>query len=189
MADDAFGAGAASEDDEQGLVAGDESSDDASDNDSVASPVAHPDDMASDNDDSDAESQASADAEEQAKRAAFFAPDEKVKQADLKSVSSFQQFSLSRPILRGLASLSFTAPTPIQTRAVPVALQGLDVVGSAVTGSGKTAAFLLPILERLLYRPRKVPERFVVIGLVDILNRHHSPIPQSETIRETKRVN
>ncbi|KAJ9620400.1 nucleolar DEAD-box protein required for synthesis of 60S ribosomal subunit [Knufia peltigerae] len=163
VADDAFGAGAASEDDEQDSGAAGESDDDPSDSESVASPVAHPDDMPSDDEGSDAESQASADAEEQAKRAAFFAPEEKVKQADLKTVSSFQQFSLSRPILRGLASLSFTAPTPIQTRAVPVALQGLDVVGSAVTGSGKTAAFLLPILERLLYRPRKVPTTRVAI--------------------------
>ena len=81
----------------------------------------------------------------------------------IKSASSFQQFSLSRPILRGLAALTFTTPTPIQVRAIPIALQGLDVVGSAVTGSGKTAAFLLPILERLLYRPRKVPTTRVAI--------------------------
>lgn len=131
----------------------------ASDNDSVASPTAHPDDLAS-----DAESETSqSDAEENAKRAAFFAPEDIAPVPDLKSTSSFQQFSLSRPILRGLASLYFTTPTPIQVRAIPVALQGLDVVGSAVTGSGKTAAFLLPILERLLYRPRKVPTTRVAI--------------------------
>ncbi|KIV89122.1 hypothetical protein PV10_08721 [Exophiala mesophila] len=136
-----------------------EEDDSASDNNSVASPTAHPDDLAS-----DAESETSqSDAEEDAKRAAFFAPEHKAAAPDLKTVSSFQQFSLSRPILRGLASLHFTTPTPIQVRAIPVALQGLDVVGSAVTGSGKTAAFLLPILERLLYRPRKVPTTRVAI--------------------------
>ncbi|KAK7894696.1 nucleolar DEAD-box protein required for synthesis of 60S ribosomal subunit [Exophiala xenobiotica] len=163
VADDAFGAGAASEDEEEGSDSEEEADEDASDNDSVASPVAHPDDLASADENSDAESDASADAEEQAKRAAFFAPEEKADRPSIKSVSSFQQFSLSRPILRGLAALSFTAPTPIQVRAIPVALQGLDVVGSAVTGSGKTAAFLLPILERLLYRPRKVPTTRVAI--------------------------
>ncbi|KAI1610313.1 adenosinetriphosphatase [Exophiala viscosa] len=165
LAPDTFGAEAASEDEDDDAESADgeeAENDDASDNDSVASPTAHPDDLASEQ--SDAESQTSdADPEEQAKRDAFFAPEEKAKTPNLKSVSSFQQFSLSRPILRGLATLSFTTPTPIQVRAIPVALQGLDVVGSAVTGSGKTAAFLLPILERLLYRPRKVPTTRVAI--------------------------
>ncbi|KIV80759.1 hypothetical protein PV11_08237 [Exophiala sideris] len=165
LAPDTFGADAASEDEDAEDVSGDEEEaddNDASDNDSVASPTAHPNDIASEQ--SDVESIASdADPEEQAKRDAFFAPEEKAKTPNLKSVSSFQQFSLSRPILRGLATLSFTTPTPIQVRAIPVALQGLDVVGSAVTGSGKTAAFLLPILERLLYRPRKLPTTRVAI--------------------------
>ncbi|KAK5047934.1 nucleolar DEAD-box protein required for synthesis of 60S ribosomal subunit [Exophiala bonariae] len=168
VAPDTFGAGVdhdeeeepvseAEQDDEQ-----DSEDEDASDDDSVASPTAHPDDLASDQ--SDAESETSKpDREEQAKREAFFAPEDKTKQPSTKTTSSFQQFSLSRPILKGLTSLSFTAPTPIQVRAIPVALQGLDVVGSAVTGSGKTAAFLLPILERLLYRPRKVPTTRVAI--------------------------
>lgn len=168
VAPDTFGAGI--DLDDEGELGSDADQDeeqhsedeDASDGDSVASPTAHPDDLASDH--SDAESDTSEpDREEQAKRAAFFAPEDKTKQPNTKTASSFQQFSLSRPILRGLTSLSFTAPTPIQVRAIPVALQGLDVVGSAVTGSGKTAAFLLPILERLLYRPRKVPTTRVAI--------------------------
>ena len=170
LAEDAFGAEAASVDEEQHSEAQEEQQDDedddaASDSDSVASPTAHPDDFASDH--SDAVSQTSIeddDEEEAAKRAAFFAPEDKTPQpSTISASSSFQQFSLSRPILRGLAALSFATPTPIQVRAIPIALQGLDVVGSAVTGSGKTAAFLLPILERLLYRPRKVPTTRVVI--------------------------
>ena len=133
----------------------------ASDSDSVASPTTHPDDLVSDQ--SDAESQTSASEQDDLeKRAAFFAPEKQPIKPNT-SASSFQQFNLSRPILRGLASLNFTDPTPIQLRAIPVALQGLDVVGSAVTGSGKTAAFLLPILERLLFRPRKVPTTRVAI--------------------------
>lgn len=170
LASDVFGAEAASEDEEPDSDAkdrdnGDAVDDSASDSDSMASPTAHPDDIASDQDHSDAESETSvsSDPEEKAKRAAFFAPEDENARPNVKSASSFQQFSLSRPILRGLAALSFTSPTPIQVRAIPVALQGLDVVGSAVTGSGKTAAFLLPILERLLYRPRKVPTTRVAI--------------------------
>lgn len=172
LAPDVFGANALSEEeDEEKESANEEESEgeegnngeeDASDDDSVASPTAHPDDLASEQSDADSDTSAP-DLEEQAKRAAFFAPEDKTATANVKSASSFQQFSLSRPILKALAALSFAAPTPIQARAIPVALQGLDVVGSAVTGSGKTAAFLLPILERLLYRPRKVPTTRVAI--------------------------
>ncbi|EXJ85376.1 hypothetical protein A1O1_05740 [Capronia coronata CBS 617.96] len=174
LAEDTFGANAASEDEDEASAgeedgeededSGEEAQEDenASDDDSVASPTAHPDDLASEHSDSESDTSTS-DAEEQAKRAAFFAPEDKTATAQVKSAASFQQFSLSRPILKALAALSFTAPTPIQARAIPVALQGLDVVGSAVTGSGKTAAFLLPILERLLYRPRKVPTTRVAI--------------------------
>jgi ATP-dependent RNA helicase DDX27 len=71
--------------------------------------------------------------------------------------------SLSRPIQKGLAAIGFTEPTPIQSKTIPIAMQGKDVVGGAETGSGKTAAFLIPILERLLYRPKKVPTTRVAI--------------------------
>jgi ATP-dependent RNA helicase DDX27 len=65
--------------------------------------------------------------------------------------------------MKGLASVGFTEPTPIQLKTIPVALLGKDVVGGAETGSGKTAAFIIPILERLLYRPKKVPTTRVAI--------------------------
>ncbi|GAB1199102.1 nucleolar DEAD-box protein required for synthesis of 60S ribosomal subunit [Aspergillus pseudonomiae] len=180
MAEDAFGMGADGEDEsgqsdaqesasEDGHAGSDdENSDDedddaASDNDSVATPVQHPDDVASDNDGSDAESEV--DAEEEAKRKAFFAPEEQTSEQSAAELSkrSFQEFNLSRPILRGLAAVNFTNPTPIQRKTIPVALLGKDIVGSAVTGSGKTAAFVVPILERLLFRPRKVPTSRVAI--------------------------
>ena len=66
---------------------------------------------------------------------------------------TFSELGLSRPLLRAVQQLGFTAPTPIQRRTIPLALAGHDVAGSAVTGSGKTASYLLPILERLLYKP------------------------------------
>ncbi|KAK7483044.1 hypothetical protein BaRGS_00025707, partial [Batillaria attramentaria] len=66
---------------------------------------------------------------------------------------AFQDMNISRPLLKGLASLNFEKPTPIQAACIPVALKGRDLCACAVTGSGKTVAFMLPILERLLYRP------------------------------------
>lgn len=50
--------------------------------------------------------------------------------------------------------MNFVTPTPIQAATIPVALAGRDVCGCAATGTGKTAAYMLPTLERLLYRPR-----------------------------------
>ncbi|KAI1430977.1 P-loop containing nucleoside triphosphate hydrolase protein [Xylaria sp. CBS 124048] len=136
----------------------DDDDDAASDNDSVATPVDHPDDA----DQSDA-SDEEEDAEEAAKREAFFAPEETVPIQKTGSKASFQTMSLSRPILRGLNSVGFATPTPIQAKTIPIALEGRDLVGGAVTGSGKTAAFVVPILERLLYRPNKIPTSRVVI--------------------------
>lgn len=135
-----------------------EDGDAASDNDSVATPIGHPDD---DEDGSDSDNEE--DAEEAAKRDAFFAPEETAKPGKKDTAGTFQTMSLSRPILRGLANVGFAKPTPIQAKAIPIALMGKDLVGGAVTGSGKTAAFVVPILERLLYRPKKVPTTRVVI--------------------------
>jgi ATP-dependent RNA helicase DDX27 len=70
------------------------------------------------------------------------------------SHSSFLTMNLSRPILKAIAAMGFHKPTPIQEAAIPVALMGKDIVGGAVTGSGKTAAFMIPILERLVHRER-----------------------------------
>ena len=170
LADDVFGAGADSEMDDQDSAGDmhDSATGDASDSDSVASPTAHPDDLASNAESSSSDTSAE-DLEERRKQEAFFAQAEEFpkskKQTQDANMSSFQQFSLSRPLLRGLAPLNFTNPTPVQTQSIPLALLGKDLVASAVTGSGKTLAFLLPILERLLYRPRKVPQTRVVILL------------------------
>ncbi|XP_045473248.1 probable ATP-dependent RNA helicase DDX27 [Harmonia axyridis] len=67
--------------------------------------------------------------------------------------TSFQQMNLSRPLLKAITDMKFIHPTPIQTNAIPIALLGRDICGCAATGTGKTAAYMLPTLERLLYRP------------------------------------
>ena len=68
--------------------------------------------------------------------------------------SMFSQLNLSRPLLRAVEAAGYISPTAVQARVIPLALAGRDVCASAVTGSGKTAAFALPFLERLLYRPK-----------------------------------
>jgi len=62
----------------------------------------------------------------------------------------FKALNLSAPVLRGIQAAGYADPTPIQLRAIPVVLGGGDLIGSAQTGTGKTAAFALPILDRLL---------------------------------------
>ncbi|CAG0896985.1 unnamed protein product [Cyprideis torosa] len=66
---------------------------------------------------------------------------------------SFEMLNLSRPLLKACLDLNFAAPTQIQAVCIPLALQGRDICGCAATGTGKTAAYMLPILERLLYKP------------------------------------
>ncbi len=66
-----------------------------------------------------------------------------------KNLNSFEQLNLSQPILKALAAEGYDKPTPIQARAIPELMAGRDLLGIAQTGTGKTAAFALPILERL----------------------------------------
>ncbi|KAM3842139.1 putative ATP-dependent RNA helicase DDX27, partial [Diretmus argenteus] len=68
---------------------------------------------------------------------------------------TFQDMNLSRPILKAITALGFKQPTPIQKACVPIGLLGKDICACAATGTGKTAAFMLPVLERLVYKPRE----------------------------------
>ncbi|KAG1469246.1 hypothetical protein G6F56_003364 [Rhizopus delemar] len=98
-------------------------------------------------------------AEKQRKKE-YFADESEI---DKQEHVSFTSINLSRPILKGVTGLGFVKPTPIQSQTIPVALMGKDICGGAATGSGKTAAFVIPILERLLYRPRQTPSTRVLI--------------------------
>jgi superfamily II DNA/RNA helicase len=73
-------------------------------------------------------------------------------------LSSFHDFGLAEPITRALAEEKYVTPTPIQARTIPLVLERRDVIGIAQTGTGKTAAFALPILHRI-FTERKRPER------------------------------
>jgi len=74
----------------------------------------------------------------------------------------FAKFKLHADLLRGVRELGFTRATPIQEQAIPPALEGKDLLACAMTGSGKTAAFLLPILHRLMGKPRGVTRALVL---------------------------
>ncbi len=67
---------------------------------------------------------------------------------------SFETFNFHPSIMAGVCALGYSIPTPIQVQAIPPIMQGRDVIGLAQTGTGKTAAFVLPILQRLLPEPR-----------------------------------
>ncbi|KAI1185621.1 ATP-dependent rRNA helicase RRP3 [Nemania serpens] len=74
-------------------------------------------------------------------------------QAVVDEPKTFEDLGLSESLVAACRQLGYTAPTPIQRKAIPVALSGRDLIGLAETGSGKTAAFLLPILHALLESP------------------------------------
>jgi len=74
----------------------------------------------------------------------------------------FSTLKLHPSLTKGLKELGFARPTPVQLEAIPPAMAGRDVLGSAMTGSGKTAAFLLPILHRLIDRPRGATRALVL---------------------------
>jgi ATP-dependent RNA helicase DDX27 len=108
-------------------------------------------------DDSSLDSHEEQDSDAEAEKAAYFeAPPPQVQM-------NFTDMNLSRPLLKAITSLGYIQPTPIQAAAVPVILAGKDVCACAATGTGKTAAFVLPILERLLYRPLQMSKTQVLI--------------------------
>ena len=74
----------------------------------------------------------------------------------------FADLKLHAELLAGLRDLGFTQPTPIQREAIPPALHGRDVLACAMTGSGKTVAFLLPIVQRLMHKPRRTTRALVL---------------------------
>ncbi len=71
-------------------------------------------------------------------------------------MNSFQEMGLHPIISQSLASLNFTTPTPIQAQTIPLALTGRDILGSAQTGTGKTLAFTIPLVHRLLQAPSEM---------------------------------
>lgn len=87
---------------------------------------------------------------------------------------AFSDFKIDESLKRSIAQKGYTAPTPIQDRAIPHILRGEDVVGLANTGTGKTAAFLIPLIDKILKKPDEnvlimVPTRELAIQINDEL--------------------
>lgn len=76
--------------------------------------------------------------------------------------NSFEQFKLNRQLLNAIEEAGYTEPTPIQEQAIPVALAGQDVLGIAQTGTGKTAAYTLPLLMRIKYAQGQHPRALIL---------------------------
>ena len=75
---------------------------------------------------------------------------------------NFEQFNLDSRLMQGIKKAGYETATPIQEAAIPAALRGRDLIGTAQTGTGKTAAFVLPILNRLLTGQHNVPRALIV---------------------------
>jgi len=89
---------------------------------------------------------------------------------------SFEQFSFDRRIAAGVKAVGYTTPTPIQLRAIPVVLQGRDMLGLAQTGTGKTAAFVLPMLHRLSQGQRGRVRGLIVAPTRELAEQIHQDI-------------
>jgi ATP-dependent RNA helicase RhlE len=97
----------------------------------------------------------------------------------------FSTLKLDASLLKAVKELGYTRPTPVQAEAIPPALAGQDILACAMTGSGKTAAFLLPVISGLIGRPRKTtralvltPTRELAIQILEALNdlAVHTPV-------------
>ncbi|CUS08606.1 unnamed protein product [Tuber aestivum] len=87
-----------------------------------------------------------------------------IKGKSVKKGGGFQSMGLNMTLLRAITKKGFSVPTPIQRKAIPLVLDGVDVVGMARTGSGKTAAFVIPMIERLKTHSVKVGMRALVLS-------------------------
>src|SRR5437764_9470357 len=98
--------------------------------------------------------------------------------------TTFDQLGLSSEVMKAVRDAKYTSPTPIQAQAIPLILKGRDVMGLAQTGTGKTAAFTLPIVDRLLGGPRRTrtlvltPTRELCVQVEESVKKYalHSPI-------------
>jgi ATP-dependent RNA helicase RhlE len=89
---------------------------------------------------------------------------------------TFEQFTFHPQVNAGIFACGYTTPTPIQAQTIPSILQGRDVLGLAQTGTGKTAAFVLPILQRLVSRPRGRLRALIISPTRELSEQTHQSI-------------
>jgi superfamily II DNA/RNA helicase len=93
----------------------------------------------------------------------------------------FQKMGLPAPLQKSLNAIKFVNPTPIQEKAIPLALAGKDIIGSAQTGTGKTAAFCIPIVAKLIENPKRgalilAPTRELAQQIADVVRKLTMPV-------------
>ena len=79
-------------------------------------------------------------------------------------LEKFQELNISEEIIRALNDMGFEEPTPIQAESIPVALAGKDMIGQAQTGTGKTAAYGIPVLEKIMAAPATKDIQTVILS-------------------------
>ena len=89
---------------------------------------------------------------------------------------NFLEFNLDSRLMAGITRAGYTMPTPIQIAAIPAALAGNDLIGTAQTGTGKTAAFVLPILHKLLNGPRNQARALIVTPTRELAEQIHDNV-------------
>ena len=89
---------------------------------------------------------------------------------------NFNEFKLDSRLQAGINRAGYQTPTPIQEQAIPAALSGKDLIGTAQTGTGKTAAFVLPILNKLLQGPRKQTRALIVTPTRELAEQIHETV-------------
>ncbi len=89
---------------------------------------------------------------------------------------NFEQFNLDPRLMQGVNVAGYKTATPIQEAAIPAALRGRDIIGTAQTGTGKTAAFVLPILDKLLDGPRGMPRALIVTPTRELAEQIHQVV-------------
>jgi len=91
---------------------------------------------------------------------------------------SFKKFQLNAKIIAGVQACGYKVPTPIQVQSIPPIMEGRDVMGLAQTGTGKTAAFVLPILQRLMQGPRGHVRALIIASTRELSEQTHNAIGQ-----------
>ena len=98
-------------------------------------------------------------------------------------ISAFDQLALAQPILKALDAVGYETPSPIQAQTIPLLLEGVDLVGQAQTGTGKTAAFALPALDRIDMKQSKpqvlvlAPTRELAIQVAEAFRKYAAFLP------------
>jgi len=105
-----------------------------------------------------------------------------------RNILNFEQFNLDSRLMVGIQKAGYETATPIQEAAIPAALRGRDIIGTAQTGTGKTAAFVLPILNKLLSGPRHVPRALIVTPTRELAEQIHDVIKELSAGTKLKSV-